>query len=157
MGGERAGGQCALAINSLAGSGESPDYAYMIAIKIENPSRVARAFGECAGDYAEEECKYWVGNPWDLSPVSVEPAEWIKVIKAPVKVCGGQAWIEHPRRWRAERSTFGKFKLPAGKRHHPMERELGWAIRQHSDNRMRATCGEPRIIVGFRPNPLPLP
>lgn len=69
----------------------------MIAIKINNPSRAASRFGECAGDYTPAECQWWIGTPRELYPSATLP-DGAKLIAAPVRTCGGNAWIEHPKR-----------------------------------------------------------
>jgi hypothetical protein len=66
----------------------------MVSIKIRNPAWVASRFGDMAGDYTVSECQWWVGNPHELYPAAVAKG---KVINAPVRFCGGGAWI-HSRR-----------------------------------------------------------
>lgn len=62
-----------------------------IAIKIENPRRVAARIGECAGDYSPAECQWWVGTHKELYPAA--SAGSARVIRAKVQFCGGSAWI----------------------------------------------------------------
>lgn len=65
-----------------------------IAIAIANPGRVAREFGEVAGDCAGEKFRWWVGTHRELTPAASLPAG-ARVIGAPVSFCGGDAWIAH--------------------------------------------------------------
>lgn len=64
----------------------------MIAIVIKNAERIEKTFGECAGDYARAGVRYWVGTPSELYPVRDIPAG-VKIVSAPVRFCGGGAWI----------------------------------------------------------------
>lgn len=64
----------------------------MIAIKIKNPARVAKLFGECAGDFKESECQWWVGTKDALVPSSMCPPK-ATVVEGKVKFCGGGAFL----------------------------------------------------------------
>jgi hypothetical protein len=66
----------------------------MVAIKIKEPGKVARWFGEAAGDFRPYECRWWVGEPGELYPAA-EPPAGARVITAPVSFIGGSAWIQH--------------------------------------------------------------
>lgn len=61
-----------------------------ISIRIQNPKRVAKLFGEVSGDYTPTECQWWVGTPQELWPAK-EPAR--RVINARVVICGGGAHV----------------------------------------------------------------
>lgn len=66
-----------------------------IAIKINNPSRIAAMFGECAGDYQQKDCQFWVGTENSLVPR--ETPEGAEIIKEEVQFCGGSAWLKKVR------------------------------------------------------------
>jgi hypothetical protein len=68
-----------------------------IAIRIQDSNSTARRFGECAGDYSAGECRYWVGTVKALHPRANVPAG-VPTIVAPVRYCGGDAWVQHDTR-----------------------------------------------------------
>jgi len=70
-----------------------------VSIKIKNPVAVALYYGEQAGDFTPDECVWWVGTVHALYPASI-PLSGAKIINAPVKFCGGSAWVQHTRRSR---------------------------------------------------------
>lgn len=50
-----------------------------IAIKIKNPTRVARSYGDCADDFTPAECQWWVGTPKQLYVAAVKPPGAIEI------------------------------------------------------------------------------
>lgn len=73
-----------------------------IAIKVKNPTKVSKNFGECAGDFSASEAVWWVGTPKELYLRGEKPSG-ARVVEAPVCFSGGQGWIPmSPRRQAAK-------------------------------------------------------
>ena len=96
-----------------------------MSIKITNPAKVARLFGEVPDDFKGEEqnLKFWVGVPGcEFYP---SPEAKGRIINAPIVFSGGGAFIYHKTR----RRRWTNYKPPAD-----WERRanIGWSREMYS-------------------------
>lgn len=102
-----------------------------IAVRIQSPAKVRAAFGECAGDYAGESLRFWLGTAKSLHPVAEIPAG-VRLVNAPVKFTGGNAWLAGTPRRVNQPKTKSRFQV----------RPLGWAVDWHQEAKARRARGE---------------